>query len=140
LLLIVAVSVTSSSAAALNKWAIELELPVLSSLFYSSLGILVGSVIVLVGKRGVQKLWHEVRYESEVGLVVFGSVRAVLISASLGLVLFAFQGGTLGIVQTIHSLYILIPIVLAIIFYNEHWNLQKAVAIVLSIAALAFFH
>ena len=53
--------------------------------------------------------------------------------------LFAFSvGGTLAVVQTIHSMYILIPIVLAIIFYNEYWNLQKAAAIVLSVVSLAF--
>jgi len=32
----------------------------------------------------------------------------------------------------------LIPIVLAVIFYNEHWNWQKAAAIGLSIVSLAF--
>lgn len=50
---------------------------------------------------------------------------------------FAFKLGTLSIVYTINSLYILIPIVLSIIYYHEHWNARKVVAIVLSIAALA---
>ena len=45
-------------------------------------------------------------------------------------------GGSLGIVYTINSLYILIPITLSIMFYNEHWNLRKVTAIALSIAAL----
>ena len=46
------------------------------------------------------------------------------------------EGASLGIAFTIQSLYILIPIVLAIIFYKEHWNARKAVAIVASILAL----
>jgi uncharacterized membrane protein len=50
------------------------------------------------------------------------------------------NGGTLGVVQTINSMYILIPIVLAIYFYKEHWNAQKMLAVVLSVVALAFFH
>ena len=140
LILIAAVSFTSASAAALNKWAIELELPVLTSLFYSSVGILLGSVVVLMGKRGVHKLFYEIAHESAWQLVLFGSLRAVLISASLGLVLYAFKEGSLGVVQTIHSLYIIIPIALSIMFYHEHWNARKVLAIVLSVAALGFFH
>lgn len=49
---------------------------------------------------------------------------------------FAFKFGTLGVVYTINSLYILIPIVLSIIYYHEHWNVRKVIAIILSIAAL----
>ncbi|MDP3881155.1 MAG: DMT family transporter [bacterium] len=45
-------------------------------------------------------------------------------------------GGALVIVYTINSLYILVPIVLSIILYKEHWNLRKAAAIVMSIAAV----
>jgi len=52
----------------------------------------------------------------------------------------AFAEGPLSLAYTINSLYILIPIVLSIIFYNEHWNLRKALAIILSIAALGFIH
>jgi drug/metabolite transporter (DMT)-like permease len=53
--------------------------------------------------------------------------------------LLAFEtGGLLGIVYTIHSFYIVIPIVLAIYFYNEHWNLKKVGAIALTLLALLF--
>jgi uncharacterized membrane protein len=67
---------------------------------------------------------------------------AAAISTLVSSVVFVFafaSGGPLGIVYTINSLYILIPIVLALIYYKEHWNLRKATAIVLSIVALAFF-
>ena len=47
-----------------------------------------------------------------------------------------YAHGTLGLVYTINSLYILIPIVLSILFYKEHWNARKAIAIILSILAL----
>lgn len=46
------------------------------------------------------------------------------------------HNGPLAVVYTITSLYIVIPIVLSIIFYNEHWNTRKVVAIVLSILAV----
>ena len=61
------------------------------------------------------------------------------ISMSVGVSTIVFSlalSGPLGIVYTINSLYILIPIILSIIFYHEHWNVRKVVAIVLSIAAL----
>ncbi len=54
------------------------------------------------------------------------------------MVIFAYQTSPVGIVYTIHSLYILIPIILSIIYYHEHWNVRKVAAIVLSIAALWF--
>lgn len=59
--------------------------------------------------------------------------------ASTACVILAFaSGGTLGIVYTINSLYILIPIVFSIIYYHEHWNVRKVMAIVLSVLALWF--
>lgn len=67
-------------------------------------------------------------------------VSAVVSVVAASSTVFAFtSGGSLGIVYTINSLYILIPIVLSIIFYNEHWNARKVIAIILSIVALAFF-
>lgn len=82
--------------------------------------------------------WRQVKEES--------SISALWLALPLGIaqalggitLIFAFGGGgPLGIVYTINSLYILIPIVLSIIIYNEHWNLRKVIAIGLSIAALA---
>lgn len=57
--------------------------------------------------------------------------------ASFTTFLYAFAyNGPLAVVYTIHSLYILIPIILSIIFYNEHWNTRKVIAIIASIAAI----
>ncbi len=70
------------------------------------------------------------------------ALAAYSIFTTIGGIVFVFAlttGGPLGIVYTINSLYILIPIVLSIIFYHEHWNFRKAVAIVLSIVAIGFF-
>lgn len=46
-------------------------------------------------------------------------------------------GGALAIVYTIQSLYIVIPIVLSIILYHEHWNTKKILVIILSILVIA---
>jgi drug/metabolite transporter (DMT)-like permease len=65
-------------------------------------------------------------------------VMGVTQSLSAAAIVFAFAtGGTLAIVYTISSLSILIPIILSIVIYKEHWNARKAAAIAISTAALA---
>ncbi len=59
---------------------------------------------------------------------------------ALSFFILAFKGGELAVVYTINSFYILIPIVLSIIFYKEHFNARKALAIGLSILAIFFLH
>ena len=63
------------------------------------------------------------------GITQFGGFSAMML---------AFVDGSLGVVYAIQSLYILIPIILSIVIYKEHWNVRKIIAIILSIAALAF--
>ena len=67
-------------------------------------------------------------------LVIVGGIIQTI---SFSTLIFSFAyGGSLAVVYTITSLYILIPIILSIIFYNEHWNKRKVVAIILSILAV----
>ncbi len=138
LVLVLVTALTSASAAALNKVVIDAGITVLVGLFYSSLGVFVGTVFTIIFKQGLKATYRHIESDSDTTLIFYGSVRAVFIALGFGLVLYAYaQGGTLAVVQTINSMYILIPIVLSIIFYKEHWNLQKAVAIILSVLALA---
>jgi drug/metabolite transporter (DMT)-like permease len=137
LLFVILISLTSSVAAALNKFAIDLAMPVAVTLWFASVGVALGSVFAIMLKSAGKFNVRELINALDKGLVVYSGTRAVLICVSLGLILFAYVDGDLGVVQTIHSMYILIPIILSIIFYNEHWNIQKVLAIILSIAALA---
>lgn len=138
LVLVVVTAIFSAGAAALYKLAMDNNISIVVGLFYSSLGLLVGTIVTMVYKKGVRFIRIHIQEDTSASLIFYASMRTVFITASFALTLFAFtEGGTLAVVQTIHSMYILIPIVLSIIFYNEHWNLQKAVAIVLSVAALA---
>lgn len=50
--------------------------------------------------------------------------------------LFAFESGPVSTAYAINSTYILIPIVLSIWYYGEHWNARKVIAIALSIGAV----
>jgi drug/metabolite transporter (DMT)-like permease len=139
LILIALTAATSASSAVLNKLATDAALPLLTVLMFTSFGVVVGSGFATIKKWGVIKFIEQIKENTSSGLVFSAVLRAFLISLSLAGTLYAFaNGGTLAVVQTIHSMYILIPIVLAIIFYNEHWNWQKVLAIVLSVVSLAF--
>ncbi len=129
----------SASVAAAHKWATDLSPNALTLTLAAGFGIVVGSWLALILKRGVVAgTQHIVQVENKRQLLIWATARSVVVSASVALVLYAYSaGGSLAVVHTIHSMYILIPIVLAIIFYNEHWNWQKATAIVLSVASLA---
>jgi len=137
LALVLLTGLISAGSAAANKLAIDIAPFVLPNLAAVGMGIMMGSVTVAVFKKGLANAYKKLITESDKELMFWSAIRSVLISSSLGLVLFAYAtGGTLAIVHTILSLYILITIVLSIIFFNEHWNLQKVIAIILSVAAL----
>lgn len=86
-------------------------------------------------KRNGGQFAHEYTH---VGMFVLASLTGLTQFAGFSFLMLAFKSGSLGVVYTINSLYILVPIVLSIIYYKEHWNARKVAAIVLSIAALWF--
>lgn len=141
LVLLVIGAIISATAAALNKYSTELWNDVWWLLWFSSIGVFFGALLSVWWKNGLRAIVRTVKEETDKKAIFYASLRGVIMCIALWLGLFAFvAGGTLAAVHTIQSMYILIPIVLAIILYNEHWNTQKVVAIVLSIAALAFLH
>lgn len=54
--------------------------------------------------------------------------------------LLAVAGSDVSLVYSINAHYILIPVLLSVWFYKEHWNKQKALALVLSVLALILLH
>lgn len=138
LILILLTSMTSASSAIFNKYASDVSMPISVILLYASLGILIGSAVTILHKIGWNGVKENIYQHTSFALLKGAGMRASLIFCSFWLMLYAFaNGGPLAVVQTINSMYILIPIVLSIIFYKEHWNTQKVAAIILSIAALA---
>ena len=138
LLLVLLTGVISVIIIMINKISVDWFIDVPWVLFCSSFGVFIGSISTIVWRHGVRNMMHAIRRESPQSLVLLALSRGLLITISFGLTLYAFSfQGPLAVVHTIHSLYILIPIVLSIIFYDEHWNARKVIAIVLSVAALA---
>ncbi len=136
LVFVVLTALASASAAALNKFVIDAGIPVLTGLFYASLGVFLGTIMTIVFKKGLRSTYQHITDGYSAPVFWYGSLRAILISASFGFILYAYQEGSLAIIQTIHSMYILIPIVFSVILYHEHWNTQKALAITFSVLAL----
>lgn len=95
------------------------------------------SAIATLYARHRHETFDRIQKESSPEAIKLSLIKGVLQAIGAVTMIFAFAiGGPLGIVYTINSLYILIPIILSIIIYNEHWNAQKVIAIILSIAAL----
>lgn len=138
LALVLLTGIFSAASASLNKFATDSAMTVLAVLIFTSLGVFVGALALMWYRRGIKNIISIVRKDFSRGLFTGAFLRSLLITLSLAFTLTAYAtGGPLAIVQTIHSMYILIPVVMAIWIYGEHWNLQKAVAIILSVAALA---
>jgi drug/metabolite transporter (DMT)-like permease len=140
LLLVGVTGSLSAAVAASHKWATDLSPNAITLTLVASVGIVCGSFLAMVIKRGWSAgLLHVKTVQQKKKIVIWATIRSIVVSSSVILILYAYTlGGSLAIVHTIHSMYILIPIVLAIIFYNEHWNWQKALAITLSVVSLAF--
>ncbi len=138
LLLVLITGVLSAVVAIMNNYAIDTGMSILETLLFTVLGIFCGAMTLFIYKHGFAGVVRTISDHFNYGVALIAGLRSLFISVSVGLSFYAYTvGGTLAVVQTIHSMYILIPIVLAIIFYNEHWNLQKATAIILSVASLA---
>lgn len=138
LFLVLLTGLISAVFSALSKYAVDAYDSIWWFLAIASIGVFVGSTMVTFYKYGVRAGFQHVQEGTSQSLLLWSTARAILVTISFGSILLAYSyGGPLAIVHTIHSLYILVPIVLSIIFYNEHWNTRKVISIVLSVAALA---
>jgi len=89
-------------------------------------------------KKDKKPLSHNIKDWNVIKLSI---ISGVFQFAGFAFMILGFKaGGPLAIVYTVNSFYILIPIILSVIIYKEHFNLRKALAIGLSIVALAFLH
>jgi len=138
LILVLVTGVLSALVALVHKYVSDIYGDVFWIISAAATGVLIGSSVFIIYKQGLFNFVAHIKTDTTKHLAGWALLRGVVLSAAFGCGVYAFiLGGTLAIVHTIQSLYILIPIVLAIIFYKEHWNLQKVLAIVLSLGALA---
>ena len=140
LILVVVTALISALGAVINKFNIDTFAgTALWILAGNATGALLSSFLQFsIKQKGPKKAFAQIN-ASERSMLILSLGRGVLLVVSLASGLYALAlGGPVGIVYTIGALYILIPIILSIIFYNEHWNWHKVAAIVLSVVSLAF--
>lgn len=140
LLLVALVAFVSALVAGLHKFSAELTNFPLWIITINALGIFATSSLQYLLKHKASTL-EVLKSHYSNRLLSVALMRTVFSYGGSLLVLYSFvAGGPLGIVYMINSLYILPPIILAVIFYKEHWNLRKVTAIGLSLLALALLH
>jgi drug/metabolite transporter (DMT)-like permease len=69
-----------------------------------------------------------------------GTATGIFQIISFYFLLLAFAGGGLSVPYSINAHYIVIPVILSVWLYGEHWNKQKAFALVVSVLALILLH
>jgi drug/metabolite transporter (DMT)-like permease len=136
LMLLVLSAVLVAAASAINKEGTNLFSSVLLfAAITNTFGAIMGILIYRLRKKDTET--EKEVHHFDRGVIILSIITSVIqvISFSTFMLAFAY-GGSLAIVYTIHSLYIVIPIVLSIIFFGEHWNYKKMIAIIVSIAAI----
>lgn len=137
LLILLLIAVLSAVGASVRKWGTDVAADILLFTLLLYCGRVVVASVAIFTQRKVQPLRarfaeakHKGFLKTLLLMTVFQGFGALTFNYALGI------GGPLGIVYTINSLYILIPIVLSIMIYGEHWNTRKAFAIGLSLLAV----
>lgn len=133
LVFVCASSILSGIGTIGTKWIMfyDLNIPVflMMSLF---LGMLTTSIMNLIYNRKNKK-----KYNKKWALSFSFATSIIHLSTFIFFTL--AMSGNLAVVFTINSFSILIPIILSIIFYQEHWNTRKAIVILLSIISIIMF-
>ncbi len=140
ILLLLFATLFSVARSGMSKYGVDIfETVFLFMAVFQGFSAILGFGIYKLQKNGIKYIGevtkHEVMNKQILIISFISGVAEFFASATF---LLALKGGLLGVVFTINSLYIVIPIILSIIIYKEHWNAFKVVAIVLSIVALAF--
>lgn len=126
---------------------------------WSAVFISVGQVIVKVAASGLSALYtfllfdylvtfvgisilsrrangREERSRPSAELYAAGIAAGVLQFLAFASLIAAYSAGPISTIYAINSTYIVIPIILSVLFYGEHWNWRKVAAIALSVVAV----
>lgn len=72
--------------------------------------------------------------------VLTATITGVSMSLSSFFLLLAIAQNDVSLVYSINAHYILVPVILSVWMYKEHWNLQKGLALAISILSLVLLH
>jgi drug/metabolite transporter (DMT)-like permease len=140
LLMLVSTSFAAVTAA-LNAYAVkpsaELAVPFMAIGY--GFGFLFAT-LWYVQKHKLPQIADVLRNHSTREALTVGVAIGVFQIISFYFMLLAFVGADLSVAYSVNAHYILIPVILSVWFYKEHWNKQKAAALVVSILALVLLH
>lgn len=114
----------------------ELMVRNLSVELFVFLSFAMGTILSLIWYE-IHKRKSKKRYQTQ-WIFKFGIWVSLIHLTSFIIFVLALEGN-LAIVFTINSFSILVPIILSIIFYGEHFNLKKWIVIALSIVSILLF-
>ncbi len=136
LILVTVSALLSAVAVVINKYGTELFTSVVLFVAITQAFMALSGAFLYKNRRPnkIDNHTHIFDYKL-LKLAFFGGIVQFLCFVSIMLAL--THGGALAVVYTIQSLYIVIPIVLSIIFFKEHWDMKKVIVIGLSLIAIA---
>ena len=139
--LLVASTLFAAVNTILNSYAVKpyesLTIP------FMIIGIAFGSVIAIgiyVQRHPWATLPEQIRAHTTPSALWVALGLGLFQTASFYFLLRAFAEGSVSIVYSVSAHYILIPVLLSVWLYGEHWNKQKAFALCVSIIALVLLH
>ena len=135
LILVIVSGLLSAIAFVINKYGSELFTSIILFVAITQGFMALSGAFMYKNRRPNEIDNHVHIYNYKLLKLAFWGGTAQFISfASIMLAL--IYGGALAVVYTIQSLYIVIPIVLSIIFFREHWDAKKVFVIGLSLVAI----
>ncbi len=88
----------------------------------------------------MKDMYTTLKSHCTVPMLVLGTGIGLLQCVSFFFLLLAFSASDVSVVYSINAHSIVIPVILSVWLYKEHWNKQKALALVVSILALILLH
>lgn len=98
------------------------------------------TVLLFARKHPAKELYHQAHPHFTREFIIMCVANGAFQMISSYTLFLAFAGGDASVTYSVAAHYILIPVLLSVWLYKEHWNLQKAGALVLSILALILLH
>lgn len=141
LTLMFASTALAALTAADNAYAVQssasLAIPFMLTAYGASVFV---AGLLYVNQHRKAGVYASIKNHSTRSALSIGAGIGVMQFISFYFLLLAFAGSNVSIAYSINAHYILIPVILSVLIYREHWNKQKAVALAVSILALILLH
>lgn len=131
----------ASVSSAVNAYAIgDVLAYALPLLIVTHLTALLFGLVLFVRQHKVTDMGRALVQATKVRLVAYALVMGVMQFTAFYMLLLSFPDIGLGVAYAINAQYFIVPVILSIWFYREHWNVQKIVALGLSVVSIVLLH